>query len=40
MFQFLGANLLAPFVQAGLLVLILSVLLAWLVSRSVARPAQ
>jgi signal transduction histidine kinase len=39
-FQLLGANLLAPLVQAGLLALILSVLLAWLVSRSVARPIE
>jgi signal transduction histidine kinase len=39
-FQIFGENMLSPLVQAGLLGLILSVLLAGLISRSVARPIQ
>lgn len=39
-FQLFGENMLSPLVQAGLLGLVLSVLLAWLISRSVARPIQ
>ena len=39
-FELFGENLLGPLVQAGALGLILSVLLAWLISRSVARPIQ
>jgi two-component system OmpR family sensor kinase len=39
-FQLFGENLLGPLAQAGLLALVLSVLLAWLISRSVARPIQ
>jgi two-component system OmpR family sensor kinase len=39
-FQLFGENLLRPLAQAGTLALVLSVLLAWLISRSVARPIQ
>lgn len=39
-FQLFGENLLRPLTQAGLLALIFSVLLAWLISRSVAKPIQ
>ncbi len=39
-FQLFGENLLVPLAQAGLLALMLSVVLAWLISRSVARPIQ
>ena len=39
-FQLLGDNLATPLFQAALLGLVLSVLLAWLISRSVARPVQ
>ncbi len=39
-FQLFGENILAPLLQAGLVGFILSILLAWLISRSVARPIQ
>jgi len=35
-----GENLLPPLLEAGLVALVLSVLLAWLVTRSVAKPLQ
>jgi len=39
-FQLFGQNLLGPLLQAALVALVLSVLLAWLISRWVARPVQ
>jgi signal transduction histidine kinase len=40
LFQLFGENLSPPLAQAALLSFVLSILLAWLISRSVARPIQ
>ncbi len=40
MLSWFAQNLLPPLVEAGLVALVLSVLLAWLVSRSIARPLE